>query len=161
MSKSGYTIDVMCRDETHGARVPAILEATTHFLDTLQAPSEAEISLLLTDDQEVQSLNREYRGVDRPTDVLSFSLQEGEGAGVFPEALGDIVVSMDRTLLQAEEKKWPLELELEFLILHGLLHLLGFDHGEAEQAREMESMTQLAWRARHADRVLTAGFLEY
>ncbi|UCF88821.1 MAG: rRNA maturation RNase YbeY [bacterium] len=103
--------------------------------------SDAELSLLITDDEEIRSLNRDYRGIDHPTDVLSFSQLEGEGPAVTP-MLGDVVISWETAERQALELECPLEEEMKRLLVHGILHLLGHDHeegGEAERLmREME-----------------------
>ncbi|HVC34255.1 MAG TPA: rRNA maturation RNase YbeY [Chloroflexota bacterium] len=98
-----------------------------------------EISLVVTDDAEIQALNLAYRGKDCPTDVLSFS--QAEGPVGFPETpgtprpLGDIVISYDRVRAQASEYGHSERRELAYLAVHGLLHLLGFDH-ESEPQRE-------------------------
>lgn len=99
-----------------------------------------EVSLVVTDDGEVQQLNREYRGVDRPTDVLSFPQGEPVGdsfplVGPAPRPLGDIVISGDRVRAQAADYGHSQRRELAYLAVHGLLHLLGFDH-ETEPDRE-------------------------
>lgn len=103
--------------------------------------SDAELSLLITDDEEIRSLNRDYRGIDHPTDVLSFSQLEGEGPAV-SNMLGDVVISWETADRQALELQCPLEEEMKRLLVHGILHLLGHDHeegGEAERLmREME-----------------------
>ena len=105
---------------------------------------DGEISLMLTDDAGIQLLNREYRGKDTPTDVLSFAMEEGETLlqdPTLPELLGDIVINTDRTALQAEQLGHSYQRELVFLFLHGLLHLLGYDHEQGpEQEREMFSL---------------------
>ncbi len=80
-----------------------------------------ELSLLLTGDEEIRDLNRRFRGKDRPTDVLSFPMDDNL-------LLGDIAISMDRASAQAQEAGTPLETELARLLVHGLLHLLGYDH---------------------------------
>jgi probable rRNA maturation factor len=102
---------------------------------------EAEVSLLLVDDQRIQAFNLEYRGVDRPTDVLSFALQEkveDEPDALFTdEMLGDIVISVPRARAQAEEYGHSFERELIYLFVHGLLHLLGYDHEDAAAKQEM------------------------
>lgn len=102
---------------------------------------EAEVSLMLVDDRRIHALNKEYRGVDRPTDVLSFALQEEteeEAAFGFEfedEMLGDIIISVERARMQAEEYGHSLEREIAYLAVHGTLHLLGYDH-EAELDKE-------------------------
>ena len=92
----------------------------------------------------MRTLNRAWRGKDRTTDVLSFSLREGAFAAVQPHLLGDIVISVPTAEKQAREAGHPLSRELERLLVHGLVHLLGFDHerGPAE-ARRMSRTEQL------------------
>lgn len=104
-------------------------------------PEEAEVSLLLVDNQRIHTLNLEYRGVDRPTDVLSFALQEEvEEEPEFEEGdemLGDIVISVERARDQAQEYGHSFEREIVYLAVHGMLHLLGFDHEEEIDKQEM------------------------
>ena len=104
---------------------------------------EAEVSLLLVDNQRIHALNLEYRGVDRPTDVLSFALQEEsdeEPDSEFEDdMLGDIVISAERAREQAGEYGHSFEREIVYLAVHGTLHLLGFDHEEEKDKEEMRS----------------------
>lgn len=102
---------------------------------------EGELSLLIVDNDEIQQINRDYLQRDKPTNVISFAMQEGEGGGVQPQLLGDVVISAERAAADALEAEIPFEHELVFLLLHGILHLLGYDHerGTAEQAAEMEA----------------------
>ena len=90
--------------------------------------NEVEISLLLTDDENIQELNKTYRNKDKSTDVLSFPMED-------KFMLGDIVISIDTAQNQANEREIELEREVAFLYIHGLLHLLGYDHelGEEEE----------------------------
>lgn len=103
---------------------------------------EAELSILITGDEEIRSLNRDYRALDRSTDVLSFSQVEGEGPVSARQLLGDVVISWETAGRQASELGHSLHEELQRLLIHGVLHLLGFDHEEDEEAartmREME-----------------------
>jgi len=96
---------------------------------------------VIVDDEQIQVINRDYLERDRPTNVISFAMQEGEGAGVIPDLLGDVVISADTAARDAAEAGVPFESELYFLLLHGILHLLGFDHerGTAEDAERMEA----------------------
>lgn len=95
-----------------------------------------EVSILLTDDAEIHELNRQYRDVDSPTDVLSFALMTDDDATDLyedkvegePELLGDIIISAPTALRQSEEYGHSFERELAYLTVHGMLHLLGFDH---------------------------------
>ena len=102
----------------------------------------AEVSVTLTDDAHIHVINREYRNVDRPTDVISFALTESEepeiiGGGEH-EVLGDLIISLERMRAQAAEYGHTELRELSFLTVHGMLHLLGYDHMEAEERLEME-----------------------
>ncbi len=98
---------------------------------------DAELSLRLADDAEMAELNGSWRGRPRPTDVLSFSLVEGEHADHRGALLGDVVIGLAVADRQAGEAGHSLEDELDRLLIHGLLHLLGHDHEQAEEARAM------------------------
>jgi len=91
-----------------------------------------EVSLSLVADSEMRELNRRFRGKDKPTDVLSFPLQEGR------RHLGDVVISLDTARRQADEGGWPLSVELRRLLAHGLLHCAGHDHEAPADARRMQ-----------------------
>ena len=103
---------------------------------------DAEVSVTLTNDAHIHALNRDYRGVDRPTDVLSFALTESEEPEIFDApggvVLGDLVISLERAAAQAETYGHSFLRELSFLTVHGMLHLLGYDHIEEEERLEME-----------------------
>ena len=105
---------------------------------------DAELSVLVVDDSQIREINRDYLQRDRPTNVISFAMQEGEGAGISPQLLGDVVISADTAARDAAEAGLPFESELYFLLLHGILHLLGYDHerGSEEEARRMEEREQ-------------------
>lgn len=95
-----------------------------------------EVSVSFVSDEEIHALNRTYRDVDRPTDVLSFGMEEEESApGV--RMLGDIVISLPTAQRQAGEYGHSLEREVGFLLVHGFLHLNGYDHETAEDERDM------------------------
>jgi len=100
-----------------------------------------EITVVVTDDQGIRELNRDFLGEDAPTDVLSFGVQEEDGPFVSaPEAgsyLGDIIVSYPQAVAQAEEQGHSVERELDLLVVHGVLHLLGYDHAEEEEKATM------------------------
>ena len=108
----------------------------------LYGAEDAEVSVTLTDDAHIHVLNRAYRSVDRPTDVLSFALTESEEpeivGGRGNEVLGDLVISLERVAAQADEYGHSPLRELSFLTVHGMLHLLGYDHMEEADRREME-----------------------
>ncbi len=100
----------------------------------------AEISILLCHNEYIHELNKQYRNIDRPTDVLSFALNEGEEDGYDgPDTalLGDIVISLDKVQEQADEYGHSFERELAYLTIHGMLHILGYDHMEPDDKTEM------------------------
>lgn len=106
-----------------------------------EAAPPCEVSLYLTDDAEIRELNAQYRGKDSPTDVLSFPQTDDDaidalGEGM-PRLLGDIVISVERARAQAEEYGHGYDREIAFLAVHGTLHLLGYDHEEEAERREM------------------------
>jgi probable rRNA maturation factor len=104
---------------------------------------EAELSILLVDDAGIHVLNRQWRGVDRPTDVLSFPQRE-PGTERIPRAdvLGDVVVSVETAARQAAEHSCTLLDEVTHLLVHGILHLVGFDHGTDMEEAEMEAQAE-------------------
>ena len=101
----------------------------------------AELSVLLCDDRAIRALHLRYFGEDTSTNVISFSQREGEFGEVEPELLGDVVISLETARRDAAEAGKPLDEEIAFLLIHGVLHLLGYDHeGEAaDRAPEMEA----------------------
>ena len=121
-----------------------VREAVEATLDLENYQNTAEVSITFTDNESIHKLNAKYRGVDRPTDVLSFPLFDYEGTSEEPPVdemmnmLGDIVISLERAAEQAEEFGHSFEREVAFLTAHSMLHLLGYDHelGE-EEDREM------------------------
>jgi len=110
--------------------------------------STIEISLVMTGQAQIQALNRDYRGKDQPTDVLSFAMQESK-EGEEPEAfigppdgllhLGEVIISYPQAVLQAAESGHSIKKELAALIVHGVLHILGYDHEKAEMAPAMQA----------------------
>ena len=114
------------------------LKATAKKL--LEAVDEADSSLSLTivDDEAIRELNREHRGKDTPTDVLSFPLDPGD-FGDPERLLGDVVISVDTAKRQAADYDAPLQREIYRLLIHGVLHVLGHDHMEHDERAEMEA----------------------
>jgi len=108
--------------------------------------SESEVSITFVDDEQIMDLNRDHRGLHKPTDVLSFSQLEGEELAAMPEGepvlLGDIVVSLERCVEQAADYGHSFERELSFLVAHGMLHLLGYDHQTPEDEAAMMARTE-------------------
>ncbi len=126
-------IDIQYYDEALPKLNEQVLEAAAlAALEQQVADEDAALSILLTNDAHIQELNRDYRGYDKPTDVLSFEAHERD-----PETgllyLGDIIISLARAATQAEQGGHPLLAEVQLLVVHGVLHLLGHDHAEAEE----------------------------
>lgn len=120
--------------------IPTI-EAAAATVSELYGLDKAELSVTLTDDRHIQAINRQYRGIDRPTDVISFALNESEEPEIQDaevNVLGDIIISLERAAEQAAEYGHSYRREVAFLTVHGLLHLLGYDHMEEEERQEME-----------------------
>ncbi|MEQ9495914.1 MAG: rRNA maturation RNase YbeY [Deltaproteobacteria bacterium] len=140
-------VDFLRRRRT-GARGGDAKAVKRAVLATLEAEDAAgrDVSVLLTDDAEIHELNRNFRGVDKPTDVLAFSLDEGE-YGSLDASLGDVIISVERAKKQASSRRVTLDSELELLAVHGTLHLLGHDHAEPEEAKRMRSRTRAIRRA--------------
>ena len=139
----GYivTVDV---DEPFVAEVEdAVLETlVAHVLAGQQVPPPAEVSIWITDEDELQTLNRTYRNTDASTDVLSFGDDEHDDmpfvtAPDQPRYLGDLAISFPHVIRQAEEYGHSRQRELSYLVTHGLLHLLGYDHEQPADAQRM------------------------
>jgi probable rRNA maturation factor len=131
-----------------------IIEKT---LQAENAPATVEISLVITGQEQIQELNRQYRGKDQPTDVLSFSMAEQKETE--PEAfigppdgllhLGEVIISYPQAVLQAQEGGHSIQQEMAVLIVHGVLHILGYDHEQPEKepamiAREKAILAEIA-----------------
>lgn len=130
------------RNDVRGSGVDA--RALKHTMTTLlQAVGEASsaISLLLVNDAEIRAINLRTRGKDAATDVLSFPMFDGatEDPEIDERLLGDIVISIDTARRQAADYDAPLQRELYRLLIHGLLHVMGHDHMQAEERAEMEA----------------------
>ena len=108
-------------------------------LKTLGIEDDVEVSCVLVDDERIHEINREYRHIDRSTDVISFAMEDNDQFYVegMPRTLGDIFISVDHAKKQAEEYGHSLRREMCFLFTHGILHLLGYDHMTDDQEKEM------------------------
>ncbi len=120
-----------------------IKKAVRTSLEVENFLTECEISVSIVTNEEIQAINREFRNIDKATDVLSFpqlTFEEGEIADVNEKneiVLGDIIISIDKAQQQAEEYEHSLEREVAFLTIHSMLHLMGYDHMEPEEEKEM------------------------
>jgi len=131
----------------------SLLETILQKAGELEGLEEGDIDLTFVDNERIHELNRDFRGIDRPTDVLSFAmnetgedepeiiyeLEEGEDGEDIPNVLGDIIISVTRAQEQAIDYGHSLERELGFLFVHGFLHLLGYDHQDDASEAEMMS----------------------
>ncbi len=111
-------------------------EAVLHGCEVLDTPS---LLVRITDDEELRSLNQQYRGIDKTTDVLSFPTDFTD-PDLESRYLGDIVISYNRAEEQAQKRGHFIEAELQLLVVHGVLHLLGYDHADLEVKEEMWSI---------------------
>ena len=127
--------------EVSAERLRAVACAVLQF-ESWTGSEPAELALVLTDDDGIQALNRDFLDIDAPTDVLAFGAQ-GEDDGPFvaaPEAggyLGDLIISYPRAVSQAQERGHSTEQELDLLVVHGMLHLMGYDHADEEERAAM------------------------
>lgn len=141
--------------EEHVSLIKNVLEYAGKYIEL---PENTEMSVTLTNNQEIQAINKEYRGVDRATDVISFAIEDGEDdfpinfddelSEEIPKNIGDIFVSMDKVGEQAEFLEHSFERELGFLVVHGFLHLNGYDHMEPEtksHVQHTEGYTGCLW----------------
>ena len=109
--------------------------------------SKAELSVALVDDESIAELNEQYRAKPRPTDVLSFSLVEGDFADHRGGMLGDVVISVETAAAQAAERHRGLDETVARLLVHGVLHLIGHDHEDDDEAQEMQAEERRLLRA--------------
>ena len=131
--------------------MPENLEIDVEIVDTVRKAAytvgelygldNAEVSITFTDNEHIHAINRDYRNVDRPTDVISFALNEGDEpeieGGAPVNVLGDIIISVEKAVEQASDYGHSVEREVAFLTVHGMLHLLGYDHIEEDDRKEM------------------------
>ena len=119
------------RQTTHPIPLKTIEENAKVILNAL-ALHERELSLSFVDDAEIQEINRDYRGKDAPTNVLSFAMDDGDSSFVSP-LLGDVIISCDTAAREAEERQVTLDQRYSQLLVHGVLHLAGYDHEQGEE----------------------------
>ena len=133
---------MLIKKKVKGVKQRLLSSLAHRILDALGL-EKAELSILITSDKEIRKLNRLYRNKDKPTDVLSFPMGEEVGGW---KLLGDVVISLDTAKAQASEFGLSLEEEIKRLLIHGIVHLLGYDHElgpeEEKKFREMEEFIQ-------------------
>ncbi|MEA2014310.1 MAG: rRNA maturation RNase YbeY, partial [Thermodesulfobacteriota bacterium] len=122
-------------------RVDVDLPRTEHSLSRILSVLEnedSEISLTLLDDEGITKINSQYLSRDYPTNVIAFSMTEGEFGDINPNILGDVIISAETALRDAKTGGISLEDEIDYLMIHGILHLLGYDHKLPEETEEMK-----------------------
>lgn len=138
-----YAIELQAAEDAGaGVDAAALIALAQRALGAERVATGSELSIVLTDDATIQQLNRTYRETDAPTDVLSFAQGEGDAFVAPDEAaphLGDVIISLDTARRQADEYRLALEDEVSHLLVHGILHLLGYDHEEQDDAQVMRA----------------------
>jgi probable rRNA maturation factor len=138
---------VFIREERRKLPVPQKkLEKIVRYAFQMTGSEEGDISLVVCDDERITELNEKYKKKNEATDVLAFSMREGEALSSIGTMLGDIVISIDRASRQATELGETLEEEFVILFVHGLLHLLGFDHQNRREESIMQEYTKMIVR---------------
>ncbi|CAM4330499.1 MAG: rRNA maturation RNase YbeY [Paenibacillus macerans] len=141
-----------------GQELIDLLDRVLQIAGETEGITEGEVALTFVDDAAIHELNRDYRGIDRPTDVLSFAmnesldeepeivyeLEEDEELDDLTDVLGDIIISVEKAKAQSEEYGHSIEREIGFLFVHGFLHLLGYDHQDAASEAEMMGKQEAA-----------------
>lgn len=135
-----------------------LLERVGERILNQEGASDAELSVLLVNNAEIRRLNKRWRGIDAPTDVLAFSQREGDTPLCLPaeiDLLGDVVISVEQATQQAKERGKCVNEELAWLLIHGTLHLLGYDHLTESQKKRMQTRQReilaelgLGWQSR-------------
>jgi len=144
MSTLRHSVLVTVEDAFETAVDAHLIEAIAAGVLEAEGPAVAELGVLVTDDETIRGLSREYAGEDASTDVLAFSLWEGEEF-VSPDEvqrLGEVIISYPTARRQAEDAGRAIEEEMAHLLVHGVLHLLGYDHTEPEEEQRMRAREQ-------------------
>jgi probable rRNA maturation factor len=148
-------VTVLSRARRVGVRAADVGREARAVLAAMDEAS-AELTVVLVDDPAIHDLNRDYRGKDRPTDVLAFAMREGPRVGGDESHLGDVIISLDTAARQAKEHRHTAAEEVRTLLIHGILHLLGYDHerspAEARRMRAKERSLARLLIARRAQR---------
>lgn len=141
-------------DRTNQKHMDLIEQVIISAAKELKLEDNFEVSITIVDNNRIHEINKEYRSIDRPTDVISFAIEDNDDefeiffdelddAIVLPRLLGDIFISMDKAEEQAEEFDHSIEREIGFLTVHGFLHLNGYDHQTEEEEKEMFALQDI------------------
>jgi probable rRNA maturation factor len=141
MNKQHHTIEVQVEEQVGPVNTDPVEQAARLTLMRHDLDSPCELVVVISDDVSLKDLNHRFRGVPHTTDVLAFPDDTrgpfSGGAAGFPRYLGDIVISLDRARAQAAEAEGTLDEELQLLVVHGVLHLLGYDHTDESEKEQM------------------------
>ena len=130
------------RQSRHEISLKKIKQKVQVILDALDCP-DGEISILIVDDPQIEKLNQQYLNREGPTNVIAFAMREGEFSNLSPHLLGDVVISTDTAAQEAQIAATSVERRFSELLVHGILHLTGFDHETSEKdARIMEDKSR-------------------
>ena len=130
------------RQNRHKISPKKIQQTVQVILNALEFP-DGEISILLVDDPQIETLNQKYLNRQGPTNVIAFAMREGEFSHLSPQLLGDVVISTDTAAKEAQNSGMSIEQRFKELLVHGILHLFGYDHETSDQdARKMEKKNQ-------------------
>ena len=144
MAKEGPRMEILTdnRQSKYKISQKKIKQTVQVILDALDFP-EGEISILFVDDPQIEELNRKYLNRQGPTNVIAFAMRDGEFSHLTPHLLGDVVISTDTIAREAQNSGITFERRINELLVHGILHLFGFDHEKSVQdARRMEKKSR-------------------
>ncbi|MBC8019004.1 MAG: rRNA maturation RNase YbeY [Verrucomicrobia bacterium] len=136
------------RQRKHPITPRQLKKVAVRILSALECPEESELSISIVGDRSIRIINREYLSKDRPTNVISFSLLEGDYGNISPHILGDVIISAETSAREAEQGGMQHFERLCFLLMHGVLHLCGYDHERsgADEADRMEKKEKELFR---------------
>lgn len=146
-------ISIKNQQKKQKADLGRLRRSLKRILKTLDCEN-SEVSVILVDDERIREINRQYLQRDRPTNVISFAMTEGYDGDLHPEILGDIIISIETAARDAMKAKLDFMDEVEFLLIHGLLHLLGYNHEDTplDEAQKMKTKERELFRMlRHYD----------
>lgn len=134
------------RQSRHAISLETVRKRAKAILNALDCP-DGELSVVLVDDAGIIDLNKRYLNRQGPTNVIAFPMQEGDYADITPNLLGDVVISLDTCLQEAEAAQMPAGMRFDQLLIHGILHLFGYDHEhDPEEAARMDKKSETLMR---------------
>jgi len=142
MGRKKMAVLIDNKQTKHKITLKTVRKKAKAILSALDCP-EGDLSILIVDDPQIEILNRQYLHREGPTNVIAFPMREGEFAHINPQLLGDVVISADTAWREGHESQTSLEDRFTQLLVHGILHLLGYDHENSEEeAQDMEEKSK-------------------